>query len=73
MCGLGCGSNIIEIGGKEIATIKRNFSKVDLHTIENTLTERIMHGKPAADFKKPFTQQPLIISTFTENTSSITI
>ena len=30
-----------------------------------------MRGKPAADFKKLFTQQPLITLTFTENTSSI--
>ena len=71
MCGLVCGSNITEIVGKEKATIKRHFSEVDVATLENMLTEKVIHGKPAADFKKLFTQQPLIISTFTENILTI--
>ena len=29
-CALGCGSNILEIGGNEEAAIKRHFSEVDL-------------------------------------------
>ena len=52
MCELGCGSNIMEIVGKDKATIKRHFSEVDINTIENMLTEKIIHGKSAADFKK---------------------
>ena len=64
MCGLVCGSNITEIVGNEKATIKRYFSEVDVATLENMLTEKVIHGKSVADFKKLFTQQPLIISNF---------
>lgn len=31
------------------------------------LTEKLAYGKDAADFKKCFTQKPLILSTFMEN------
>ena len=66
-CALGCGSNILENGGKEKAAIERHFREVDLDLIENVLTEKLTYGKKAANFKKVFTQQPLIISTFMKN------
>ena len=64
---LGCDSNILEIGGKEKADIERHFGEVDLDLIKNVLTEKLTYGKEAANFKKVFTHQPLIISTLMEN------
>lgn len=71
MCGLVCGSDITEIVGNEKVTVKCHFSEADIDILENMLTEKVIHGKPAADFKKLFTQQPLIISTFTESILTI--
>ena len=54
-------------GIKEKAAMERHFGEVDLDLIENVLTEKLTYNKEAANFKKVFTQQPLIISTFMEN------
>ena len=57
----------MEFGGKQKAAMERYFSEIDLDLIENMLIEKLAYGKDAANFKKVFTQKPLLISTFIEH------